>query len=240
MPRVRLVTFDLDDTLWNGAKVIAGAQQRLQAWLEEAAPAAARLHRDPAQVTPIYQELLAGQPHLAHDLSALRKEVLRRLLRQAGHGQAAVDRLATRGFAVFLEARHEVEFFAGALEVLDALSHRHTLGALTNGNADPKRLGLDPYFSFSFSAADVGAMKPAPDLFRRALDHCGANPSEAVHVGDHPINDIAAAAGLGMRTVWLNGPHQRARPEDGVAEVATVEVEHLSQVPAAIARIELL
>ncbi len=238
MPRIRLITFDLDDTLWNGAKVIAGAQQRLQAWLEEAAPPAARLHRDRANVAPIYQALLKDQPQLAHDLSALRQAVLRRLLRRAGYGEVVAARLAARGFAVFLKARHEVEFFADALAVLDALSRRHRLGALTNGNADPNRLGLDRYFSFSFSAADVGAMKPAPDLFRRALDHCGVRPSEAVHVGDHPINDIAAAADLGMRTVWLNGPQQQPRPQDGAGKAATVQVQRLSEIPEAIAMME--
>lgn len=238
MPRIRLITFDLDDTLWNGAKVIAGAQQRLQIWLEQAAPPAAQLHRDRAKVAPIYQALLKEQPQLAHDLSALRQEVLRRLLRQVGYGQGPSARLAARGFAVFLKARHEVEFFAGAFEVLDALSKRHRLGALTNGNADPNRLGLDRYFSFSFNAADVGAMKPAPDLFRRALDHCGVRPSQAVHVGDHPINDIAAAADVGMRTVWLNGPHQQAKPQDDAGKGATVQVQRLSEVPQAIAMME--
>ena len=52
-----------------------------------------------------------------------------------------------------------------------ALARRHRLGALTNGNADIARLGLDRFFRFAFSAADVGAAKPAPEMFRAALLH---------------------------------------------------------------------
>lgn len=238
MPRIRLVTFDLDNTLWDVRTVIQSAERRLVGWLDDRAPAAAALYRNGEDIAAMRGRLIAAQPRLAHDISALRKEILRLLLRRAGYGSADAGRLAAQAFAAFLEARHDVAFFDGALKALEALSHRYVLGSLTNGNADPRKLKLDRYLAFSFCAADVGAGKPAPDLFRKALRHSGVPAHQAVHVGDHPIDDIAAAAKLGMHTLWLNGPEQRSlRPAPATAP-ATVEIERLDEVVGAIERIE--
>ncbi len=68
--------------------------------------------------------------------------------------------LAAEAFQLFYAERHKVSFFDDALDVLERFSQRHTLGALTNGNADIARLGLDRFFRFAFSAADVGAPNP--------------------------------------------------------------------------------
>ena len=238
MPRIRLVTFDLDNTLWNVQAVIGNAERRLVGWLDDHAPAAAALYRRSEDINAMRIDLIAAQPQLAHDISRLREEILSLLLRRAGYGSAEAERLAAQAFAAFLEARHEVEFFDGALDALAALSRRYVLGSLTNGNADPKKLKLDRYLTFSFCAADVGAMKPAPDLFRRALEHSGVHPYQAVHVGDHPIDDIAAAAKLGMHTLWVNGPAQQALRRTPAEARATVEIERLDEVVDAIERIE--
>ena len=162
------------------------------------------------------------------------------LLRRAGYGDADAGRLAVQAFAAFMEARHDIEFFDGALEALATLSRRFVLGSLTNGNADPKKLKLDRYLTFSFCAADVGAMKPAPNLFLKALQHSGVLADQAVHVGDHPVHDIAAAANVGMHTLWVNGPEQRSLRPASVPDKApaTVEIERLDEVVDAIERIE--
>lgn len=240
MPRIRLVTFDLDNTLWNVQTVIRNAERRLVGWLDDHAPAAAVLYRREEDVSAMREGLIAAQPQLEHDISSLRQEILRLLLRRAGYGDADAGRLAVQAFAAFMEARHDIEFFDGALEALATLSRRFVLGSLTNGNADPKKLKLDRYLTFSFCAADVGAMKPAPNLFRKALQHSGVLADQAVHVGDHPVHDIAAAANVGMHTLWVNGPEQRSLRPASVPDKApaTVEIERLDEVVGAIERIE--
>ena len=105
-----------------------------------------------------------------------------------------------------------------------------TLGALTT-HADFQRLGLDRFFSFGYCAADVGARKPHPAMFEQALAHAGVAPHEAVHVGDHPVDDVRGAAGAGMASVWLNLASVAEDPG------ATATVHHLADVPQAIARL---
>ena len=59
--------------------------------------------------------------------------------------------------------------------------------------------------------------KPAPELLRRALERARVDPVDAVMVGDSYANDIAPAAALGVRTVWL-----LQRPDREVASIARV------------------
>jgi putative hydrolase of the HAD superfamily len=53
------------------------------------------------------------------------------------------------------------------------------------------------------TSAEVGAAKPSTRVFERALAIAGAEPGEAVHVGDKVDNDIEGAAAAGVRAVLL-------------------------------------
>lgn len=229
---ITLVTFDLDNTLWDVDTVIRNAETAMRAWLREHVPEVVQLYDDGA-VADIRAAVLADMPELRHDLSRFRLEVVRRSIVSIGHGEREAAALAAQAFDVFYEGRHQVRYFDHALEVLEDLAARYTLAALTNGNADFRRLGLDRYFSFGYSAADVGASKPAPNIFRAALTHALAEPHQAVHVGDHPVDDIRGASDVGMHTVLVN--------IDGRAHTLetqpTASIGSLADLPAEIDRI---
>ncbi len=233
MAGIKLVTFDLDNTLWNVETVIGNAERRLREWIHERVP---DFHlRFPVEVMlELRNAVLEESPELRHDLSTLREEILYRAIRQCGFSQQDARRLAHDAFGIFLDARHEVEFFDGALETLEALSRDYVLGALTNGNADITRLKLDRFFRFGYTAASVGVGKPAPDMFRAALAHAGASPAEAVHVGDHLTDDVAGAGRVGMHTIWVN-PARIVLPEDALPPSRTVQA--LPDVPPGILEI---
>ncbi|MCZ6658422.1 MAG: HAD family hydrolase [Gammaproteobacteria bacterium] len=240
MPRIRVITFDLDNTLWDVRTVIGNAEHRMRAWLAEHVPEVIELYEDGAVIQQIRDELISEQPAVVHDLSTLREEVVFRAVRRCGRNENAARQLAQGAFCEFFEARHEVEYFDGALEALAALSKRYTLGSLTNGNADAKKLRLDRFFSFNFTAAGVGIGKPAPDMFQAALRHNGVSADAAVHIGDHPVDDIQAAQNVGMHTVWTNGPVQRSMRRSEVVIEPTVEIEELAELTGAIEQIEAL
>lgn len=52
---------------------------------------------------------------------------------------------------------------------------------------------------------EVGAYKPAPEIFEAALGMLGAEPGAAVHVGDLRRTDVAGARAIGMRSVRYRG-----------------------------------
>jgi len=232
-PRIRVVTFDLDNTLWDVNSVIGNAERTLRAWFNEKVP---EVHQtfDGDGLAALRNRIVEENPAIVHNLSELRRTMFARSIEQSGYSARSAQRLADEALTVFLDARHDVTYFDGALEVLAELASRYLLGALSNGNADVFRLGLGDFFSFDYSAAKVGAGKPAPDMFHAALEHAGAEPDQMVHVGDHPEDDIRAAANLGIHTVWVNLTGE-CYPEDAPE---TVQVTDLREVPARIDELE--
>ena len=104
----------------------------------------------------------------------------------------------------FIHARHQLAPFPEAEPMLKALRQYFLLGVITNGNADVQRVGLADYFHFALRAEDIGIAKPDARLFQEALQRGGVDASAAVHIGDHPGDDIAGAQQAGLRAVWFN------------------------------------
>lgn len=198
---IRLITFDLDDTLWPVAPVIIRAEHRMRDFLDTHAPEVNRRF-DRAALTEMREQLLAAQPELLHDISGLRHRMVEATLVACGYADA--PSLAKGAFDAFIDARHDIEYFEDALDTLEHLSRHYTLAALSNGNASVSRLGLDRYFAFHLSAESVGRRKPDPEMFEQALQKAGIGADAAVHVGDHADDDIRGAHQVGMATVWVN------------------------------------
>jgi HAD superfamily hydrolase (TIGR01549 family) len=63
-------------------------------------------------------------------------------------------------------------------------------------------LGLLEFFpECRITAADVGYLKPHPDIFSHTLACLGVSEDEVVFIGDNPVADIAGAQGFGLRAV---------------------------------------
>lgn len=199
---IQLITFDLDDTLWDVTPVMQDAEAALRNWLALHAP---RLGAVPVKhLWAIRARLLEAEPMLRHRLSELRRRILFHALSEAGYPEQDAQALAEAGFQVFLAARHQVELFAEVHPTLETLANRYQLGVITNGNADVRRLGLADYFQFALCAEELGVGKPDPKPFVEALKRAGIAAEHAVHIGDHPSDDIAGAQAAGLRAIWFN------------------------------------
>ncbi|PVZ10430.1 MULTISPECIES: HAD family hydrolase [unclassified Pseudomonas] len=227
---IELVTFDLDDTLWDTAPVIENAERVLRQWLAEHAPRIGAF--PPEALFAIRQRLVSAEPSLKHRISELRRRVLFHGLLEAGYLQAEAETLAHSAFETFLHARHQVDFFPEVYPTLEQLANRYRLAALTNGNADVRRLGVADYFSFALCAEDVGVGKPDPAPFEEALRRAGTHACHAVHVGDNPCDDIAGAQQAGLRAVWYN---PRRLPWEAGA-LPDAQIASLAELPALLER----
>jgi putative hydrolase of the HAD superfamily len=69
------------------------------------------------------------------------------------------------------------------------------------------------------TSAEVGAPKPDPRVFERALAIAGVAPAEALHVGDTVDNDVEGAAAAGVRAVLLQ---REGEPPAGVEAVRSL------------------
>jgi HAD superfamily hydrolase (TIGR01509 family) len=195
----RLLTVDLDDTLWPCSPPIRRAEERLYAWLERIAP---RLTAgcDQETMRRHRRALMTSRPEIAHDLTAVRRQSLSDLLSAYGYDSG----LADDAMALFLDHRNRVEPYADVIPALRDLGIEHQLVSVTNGNADVARTPLRGLFDLSLTASDVGAQKPDPALFLGALEWGRVPPRLALHLGDDPHLDVEAARSIGMEAVWVN------------------------------------
>lgn len=226
---ISVITFDLDNTLWDVEPVIIKADEAQQNWLKEHRPGAVEAF-DHEALFAFKKSVWKRHPQLMHHVSEMRIQMLYELQIAAGYGEEEARSGAQQAFAIFLRERHKVVLYEEALGVLEQLSKKFTLGALTNGNADIYKTDAAEYFDFAFLAEDIGASKPHPDMFHAALQQTGVNAANIIHVGDDPEHDIRGAREVGMRTVWVNTQGKAWSGE----QRADREVVNLRELPAAI------
>jgi len=223
---IELVTFDLDDTLWDSRPVLARAEEVQYAWIARHAPRVAARYSI-AELQAYRRALAESTPELRHDFTALRRAALLRLLAAAGYDPL----LAEDGISTFLRARSEVALFPEVDEVLRALAAEYRLAALTNGNTDLVHAGVAHYFEFGLAPSDTGTSKPDPAMFEAAWRRAGVAMTAMVHVGDGPYYDIEGAHRAQIPGIWVNRdgspwPADYRRPQ--------IEVASLRELPAAL------
>ena len=67
-----------------------------------------------------------------------------------------------------------------------------------------QHLGISKYFAHVFISSELGADKPDPEIFRRALKLIDLKPSEVLHAGDDPERDWEAASAAGLLVFRLD------------------------------------
>ena len=226
---VKLISFDLDDTLWDAGPVLARAEEVQYAWIARHLPMAAAAHTV-EDLQHRRRQLAREQPGLAHDFTQLRLAALRELCVRYDYPV----RLAETGIEAFLEARSTVDLFAEVDAVLRELGTRYRLVALTNGNTDLGRAGVAGYFEFALSPAETGVSKPDPRMFEAMLAQAGVEADAVVHVGDEPYYDIEGAHRANVRSVWIN---RNARDWPMEYRRAHAEITTLSELPAVLAQL---
>ncbi|MBV1874637.1 MAG: HAD family hydrolase [Gammaproteobacteria bacterium] len=211
MQKIKLISFDLDDTLWDGKKVIKQAQNSMFDWLQLNHPQISN-KTSPETYSACRQAVLLNYPEKKHDLTFLRKEVLKNIFIVNKYTPSTAHEHAESAFAAFYKARNSIQFFNNVESSLNQLKKQFTLAALTNGNADPVMTGLHHYMDYFFSAESVGQAKPHPEMYIQLLKQSGMKAEQCIHIGDHPQLDIISASKVGMKTIWFN-PDKKKWPE---------------------------
>jgi putative hydrolase of the HAD superfamily len=196
---VLAITLDLDDTLWPFAPIGARIDQVLYEWMLQHSPATAAMYPVVA-MRELRERSFRDNPHLHYDLSALRRLTLQEALENSGADLALLE----PAYEAFYAARNQVECYPDAIEALTRIAARVPVAALSNGNADLARIGLDHHFAFQLGSREHGAAKPAASIFHAACERLGVAPAHVLHVGDHVEMDVVGAMQAGLRGCWIN------------------------------------
>jgi len=120
--------------------------------------------------------------------------------------------------SIILEiVKKESRIMAGSVNVLydDVVPTLKTLkerglitGLVTNMHSDMKsvcrEIGLEKYLNFVVTSGEVGADKPQPPIFLRALELAQVKAGEAIYVGDQYGTDIVGARGVGINPIFID------------------------------------
>ena len=229
MHRIRAITLDLDDTLWEIDPVIRRAEATLWQWLTDHYPRIPELY-GMEDMLAMRNAIAAQFPQHGHDFRYLRKQVLSQVAVEAGYETSLVE----PAFDVFDRARNDVQIFPDVMPALEHIAADFSVVAVTNGNANLDVIGIRHLFNDVVTAVDSGAAKPARPIFDRAIAACGVRPEEILHVGDHPETDIVGAQNVGLRTAWMNrtGNAWPAGLREPDAVVTTIDGLHALLEPA--------
>jgi 2-haloacid dehalogenase len=132
-----------------------------------------------------------------------------------------------------MQAYLNLDCYPEVPETLSILKSRgFSIAILSNGTpamleAAVKKSGIDPLVEKIFSVDQVGIYKPAPAVYRIAVD--GLNVSaESIVFQSSNAWDASGAAAFGFKVAWVNRFGQSTERLPGRADV---EIKHLLELP---------
>ncbi len=172
MTSIKVITFDLDNTLWDVEPSLVRAEKKQNSWLKKNRSRITTI-LDEQALLDFKKNIWNIYPDLQHNMTEMRLKVLYELQRDAGYNSEVALAGCKKAFEIFIKERCSVKLYTDVLEIIPELHKDFILGALTNGNADIFLTPAAKYFSFAYRAEDVGASKPSPELFEAANGRSG-------------------------------------------------------------------
>lgn len=100
------------------------------------------------------------------------------------------------------------ELYPEVVDVLEKLQPRFQLAVISNFDGRLRfilwHLGISKYFGHVFISSELGADKPDPEVFCRAVKLIDLKPNQVLHVGDDSERDWKAAAEAGLSVFKLD------------------------------------
>jgi len=230
---LKLITLDLDNTLWNVTPTLINAEKILALWVPDNIPEAIAFYNK-ENLMALRKDFCKANPEKSKFPTQIRKTVLERCFLQSGLNQTQAREGMEKAFSVFIKERNAVELFPETLGILQSLSEKYKIIALTNGNADLSMIGIEHFFTAHYSAESTGKAKPDITMFAKAIEAVGCTEAQALHIGDHYIEDIGAATTAGFHSIWFN--HNNKHPSSLCKP--TIEIHTLDKLLNEIGDIE--
>jgi putative hydrolase of the HAD superfamily len=203
---LRVVAFDLDDTLYPERSFVLSGFQAVAQWAQTEWGISA---------TDTYRALEADF------LAGVRGNTFNRWL--DSHQISGKEALSSL-LEIYRSHQPNLELYPDVLPALDMLQNQYSLALITEGYRGVQErkiqaLGVRDRFEFVHVGGEDERenWKPSPYPFQRLCAHFSIRPEQGVYVGDNPAKDFHGARALGLMTI-------RMRREDGLhAEAAPPE-----------------
>ena len=193
---VRVIVFDLDDTLFPERQYVQSGFRAVSTYLREKGLVGQDVF--PA----MWRRFNAGE----------HSEIFNRVLEEYGIApqKALIDSLVL----AYRTHRPEISLYPDARAMLAYFHGRKPLALLSDGylqtqTAKLKTLGIRHYFSAIVLTDQLGrdCWKPSPAGFKEIMQTLGSDPAGYVYIGDNPRKDFAAPRQLGWQSIRVRRPN---------------------------------
>ena len=195
---IKVISFDLDDTLWDNSGVIDKCLQELYKFLCDKEPLIQK-HFTVKSMERITEQLIQLEKPEYENMTVLRKTVIKTMLQEVGGDESLVN----PAFAIFYHWRNQISVPEITFKVLDYLKEKYILVATSNGNSNLKKVQLDGYFDLHFIAGIHGRAKPSPEMLNRIREYYQISTNEIIHIGDNEETDIMSANNAKVESLKL-------------------------------------
>ncbi len=198
---IKLISFDLDNTLYDNWPVIKKAEEKSQGYLKQAFEKQNKVynhqtflsHRE--RLLALKIKLPEEQKRQFENLSWLRERVLKKCCESLENH----DKIALQSFQIFIDYRNRVSIREEIRAMLNQLSGKFALATITNGNCDAGQLSISHLLERNYSPTQGFRAKPHPEMIFRLFEDFSLEPNQVLHVGDQYESDGIAAEEAGCQ-----------------------------------------
>lgn len=190
---IKLVVFDLDDTLYNEKNFVHGGFSEVSRYLSE-------------KYNLIFDDVYASCIYLLK--SNGRGKIFNNLCEEYKINES-IDKLVD----VYRKARPKLELYEDAKFILNHIRHNYYTGIITDGMASVqwnkiRSLELEAFIDKIIVTDDFGKdyWKPHFLSFEQMLNYFEVKAEEAVYIGDNPNKDFIGAREIGYKTIRIIRP----------------------------------
>ncbi|MCY6959582.1 HAD family hydrolase [Clostridium brassicae] len=198
---IKVVVFDLDDTLYNEKDFVFGAFKEVAIYLSKKYGISANI---------LYEDML----------SILHKEGRGKIFNIICDNYNINEDIKAL-VQVYRNSKPKLNLYEDSIEILNKLRCKYKLGLITDGLAyvqwnKIKILDLEKHFDNIIVTDELGReyWKPHIMPFQNMADKFKVSPKECIYIGDNPSKDFFGAKKIGYKTIRIirqEGDHIKAR-----------------------------
>jgi len=197
--QIKLVSFDLDNTLYDNVPVISFAEQQSRNYLKAEFKKQNRVfdhqlfvdYRN--QLVSSEKNLRDDQPSQYENLSYLRQQVLLHFCEKLENSLE----IANQAFELFIKYRNIITIETHISVLLKQLEKKYILVSVTNGNCEVNKLSIGNLFKENYSPLTGYRAKPHPQMLNQIIKDFNLEASQVIHIGDRDDSDGLAAKQAG-------------------------------------------
>ncbi|MGN0902643.1 MAG: HAD-IA family hydrolase [Succinivibrio sp.] len=211
--RIRVLSFDLDNTIYDCESVLREAEKWFTEYLCERYGLGGE-YQSYDYWARVKSNILKNEPELEDDVTLLRAKSLLEAFKSMRYPLKGGMNEAMELLGIFIKKRSSGVVEQEVIKLLEDLAEKYPVVSISNGNLDIEILGVKSNFCYDLRPVlSKLHRKPHPDLFKECARLYGIGTSEILHIGDDPYTDVYGSVMAGCQSVLLYKGYQGKSPD---------------------------